>query len=131
MKAIKTLTLCVILAFLYIFSNAQINVFSGNNVGIGNLTSALSNLSINTSGASSSTVTIVPVNTSVLAGVNVTNISTANSYTGFNCSMSNPGTSVLRCVYAASVCATPSSTGETCGVFGIAGNCADGHNFGI
>jgi hypothetical protein len=134
MKAMKTLTLSVILAYLCIFCNAQLNVFSGNNVGIGSgVTSAAANLSINTNGANTSTLYLIPASTSVLAGINVVNLtSAAINFNGINSSLSNPGnSSVLKGVYGVAVCGTAQSTGQTFGVFGIAGNCTNGYNFGL
>jgi hypothetical protein len=116
-------------------SMAQINVFSGNNVGIGaGLTSAASNLSVNTIGNSASAVTIAPSSSAMSRGLHVTNLTAATAnFIALGTTLSNSAgsTSVLRGVWGYSYNASAQSVGQSYGILGTAGNCTSGYNYAV
>ncbi|HOT15010.1 MAG TPA: tail fiber domain-containing protein [Bacteroidales bacterium] len=125
----------LLFSFLFVsFSlSAQINVFSGNNVGIGaGLTSSASTLSVNSAGSSSYAVCVS--STSSYSGGIFCGVQGSNSSPrfGISSSINNLGDgSIKRAIYATAFDATARTDGQAYGVVGIAGNSTNGYNVGI
>jgi len=133
----KRITIALSLTMASLVSMAQINVFSGNNVGIGaGLTSSLSSLSINTTGVDYASLCLAPATTSPLKtrGLLVNNItSTTQNFVGIGTVFSNTNgsQSVLRGIWGYTCNPTAQAVGQAYGVIGTAGNCTTGYNFGV
>jgi len=119
-------------------SMAQINVFSGNNVGIGaGLTSSQSTLSINTTGFPNASLALVPATSSIARGLLVNNIPSSNShFIGVGSTLSNTTTTtgngaILRGIWGTVTNSTPLQLGQAFGVMGTAGNFTNNNNFGV
>ena len=128
----KKLILTLLIVSATIAAYGQINVFAGNNVGIGSgLTSSNSTLSVNTTGNSGFAASIVSLTTHI-GGLLYCNNNLSGVWAGVESWMSNTGNATsLRSIYGVALNSTPQTTGETYGVQGIAGNCQNGHNFGV
>ena len=130
----KRITVAISLTMASLVSMAQINVFSGNNVGIGaGLTSSLSSLSINTTGNSHTSLSIAPQNTSSLFGMQISNIeSSGSNFDGIYSSIFNTGnTAIIRSIWGYSYSRTAQASGQAFGIMGTAGNSTSGYNFGV
>jgi hypothetical protein len=130
----KKVILGISLTITSLASMAQINVFSGNNVGIGaGLTSSASTLGINNIGVNFSAVTISPLST-MTRGLLVHMNPPGATCTAIGASISHAysGTSAaLRAVWGYAYTPTVITGGYTFGVCGTAGNCTNGNNYGI
>ena len=132
----KRITVAISLTMASLVSMAQINVFSGNNVGIGaGLTSSASVLSINTTGYNYASVSLAPTSTTIGRGLLTTNIATSSAnYIGLGTSLSSTSGgygAVLRGVWGYSCNTTAQGQGQAYGVIGTAGNCTSGYNYGV
>ncbi len=127
----KKLIFNLLIASATLTANAQINVFSGNNVSIGSgITSSASTLSINSTGNSNYALSVAPVSTNI-GGIVYSTSTTSSSGTNFGIvsSLGNNGT-ILRSVYAVAYNSSAGG-GQAYGVHGIAGNATNGYNFGV
>lgn len=113
---------------------AQIQVYSNNNIGIGSgTTNAASLLSVNCIGNSSSTsmINLIPTTTT---GLLITNDPTNSTGTlGLFGSLTGNASNgaILKAIYGVAWKSSPSTSGRSFGVMGIAGNCTNGYNFGL
>ena len=115
---------------------AQINVFSGNNVGIGaGLATSASTLSVNTTGYNYSAVSILPANINMNRGILVLNIPTlSTNVTGLGSVLSSTTGgygATLRAIWGSACNAAAQASGQAFGVIGQAGNCSNGYNVGV
>jgi Chaperone of endosialidase len=130
----KKLILTLLILSATLVANAQINVFSGNNVGIGaGITSSASTLSINSIGNSSYALSVAPISTNI-GGISYSTSTPSSSGTNFGIVSSVSNTSsgnILRSVYAVAYSSSATNNGQAYGVHGIAGNSSNGYNFGV
>lgn len=124
----------LLLSFLFAcFSlSAQINVFTGNTVGIGaGLTSSASTLSINSTGTSGYALYVAPISTNY-GGIFYNCSTTAGSSFGISTCVNNISSNVIkRALYATVVNNTVEGSGQAIAIHGIAGNSSNGYNLGI
>lgn len=133
MKRILTLVLTTF--FGYLTTQAQIQVYSNNNVSVG-ATSANGKFVVSTSGSTAYNAAIsTPTAGNVLSGtLLITN--SANISGNFNGLVSSAswdagGTSIVTGIYGYAIKSNPSTSGRATGVMGMAGNATAGYNYGV
>jgi hypothetical protein len=124
----KKVFLGIALAIVNLVSMAQINVFSGNNVGIGGFSNSLSALSVYSPGYSYSTMSLEPSSSTIGRGLLVLNIpSSSATYIGIGSALTSTTGgygALLRGIWGSSYNQTAQTTGQNYGVVGTAGNAA-------
>ena len=128
----KKVLLGISLAITSMAAQSQINVFSGNTVGIGpGLTSSASSLSINSNsvGLGGNAVTLFPLSNHT-TGLGIGNLANGSSYTGlFSGAIENTAaSSVMRGIWGYALGSTIRQ-GQSYGVMGTAGNAT--YNYGV
>jgi hypothetical protein len=128
----KKVYLVISIAMANLAGMAQINVFPGNNVAIGaGITSSLSNLSINTTGMASATVSITPATATIDRSLYITNNTNfGGTYNGV-LSIADGTGAVVRGVWGYACSSKVLTGGQSFGTMGTAGNCSGGYNYGI
>lgn len=132
----KKFMLMLMVASCFGIANAQLVVDDNGKVSIGveNPVGLKSNLSINTTGNTNSSVHIVPNNTTQNIGLYVNRTGTTSS--GYQVAgqffSSQIGSSLCSAgIYARASSSTVANTGRSFGVMAYAGNASNGYNYGV